>query len=426
MLGFAASVFFGSPPAPAQAPPSGPVASEKSPASPAKQVRLGEFIIVEPIQCKNLTVFPVLSKSPKNEDRYVTLEEGLKAGKVQVYEVGADAAAQSHPPTRQTARQRQARQTMPQQTRDSDNPFDAPRSQPSADVNHLMVVNRSDKPLYLMPGEIIYGGQQDRCVAQECIVSADGKAVKIEVYCVEHGRWSYRPEQETQAAIGQLAGDQNLDENQRRKLTEETTKGKFVLKAGNLSKAGRVAVQEGQGQQEVWSRVSSANAASGVQAQTGAFTANYTSQELTRQIDAYVKELEKPVAGRPQVVGALVAVNGKIESVDVFGSTPLFQKVWPKLLKSHALDAAVAAPAEKPPKDAQTATLRDAEQFFRTAMQADVKQKNEGTGGLVLMKRESAGVVSFSASEKSAAPQAAGMGGGMGGFGSLHSAGYAK
>jgi hypothetical protein len=38
----------------------------------------------------------------------------------------------------------------------------------------------------------------------------------------------------------------------------------------------------------------------------------------------------------------VVAVNGKVESLDVFQSTPQFRNLWPKLLKSYALDAAHA------------------------------------------------------------------------------------
>ena len=114
-----------------------------------------------------------------------------------------------------------------------------------------MVANRSDKPLYLMPGEIILGGKQDRCVAKECVIPVDVKPVKIDVYCVEHGRWSEGQE--------------------------------FREKAGNLGKAGRAAVQEGKAQTEVWDSVREANAASGVRPSTGAFTANYTDPTTSRK-----------------------------------------------------------------------------------------------------------------------------------------------
>ena len=57
-------------------------------------------------------------------------------------------------------------------------------------------------------------------------------------------------------------------------------------------------------------------------------------------IEPYLDHLQRPVADLEQPVGILVAINGKIESIDVFESTPLFLKLWPKLLKSYALDAA--------------------------------------------------------------------------------------
>ena len=120
-----------------------------------------------------------------------------------------------------------------------------------------------------------------------------------------------------------------------------------------------------------------------------------------------------------QVVGAIVAINGKVEAVDVFQSTPLFQKIWPKLLKSHALDAfdvAGEADAKKP------CTLSDANEFLRTAMQASVEKKSNSQGGLVVTKRDSEKVMSFSAGMGGM-----GMGGMGGGFGeSVHSSGYKK
>jgi hypothetical protein len=347
------------------------------PASGAKEVVVGDFRIVEPIRYKNLTVFPVLSTTPKEDDHYITLEEGLDGHKVVVYEIGVSPSANVNPQaapsdgSQPSEVQQQAGETM-------------------GDVNHLMVINRADRPLYLMPGEIILGGKQDRCVAKECIIPADGKPVKIDVYCVEHGRWS---------------------EGQ-----------KFEGKVGNLGKEGRAAVQQGKAQTEVWDSVQQANEASGVRPSTGAFTANYTDPKTIKWISSYTKEIEQPVAAYRQVVGTIVAVNGKIEVVDVFGSTPLFRKVWPKLLKGYALDAAVAY-RQKPDKNAKPLTLKDAEAFFRDAMESQVRDKTKGKDGLVVTKRESDRMVSFSASseKRKDAPAAKSS------FGdSVHSSGYSK
>ena len=60
-----------------------------------------------------------------------------------------------------------------------------------------MVLNTSNKPLYLMPGEVIYGGQQDRTIAKETIIPPGKKAVYLDVFCVEQGRWANRDNGET-------------------------------------------------------------------------------------------------------------------------------------------------------------------------------------------------------------------------------------
>jgi hypothetical protein len=489
-------------------------------AQPAGPVEVGEFIIGEPVQHQNLTVFPVSSKQPKHDDQYLTLDEGLKAGTVEVSEVGAQpssgrrtaprppqvdddpfsepAAALLQPPVwdpyaasaplpaqprvkakpsrreaqppRQTPRRSPAAEplagadsddpfgpplppkpaapkTAPTQTQVASDPFSAdpfaapaqpaqierqaqqvaaPRLGGGPDVNRLIVVNRSEKPLYLMPGEVIYGGQQDRTIAEETIVPADGQPVAIPVYCVEHGRWAFRPDRETLGALNLLSSSsgRKLDEQQLQKLADDAKQGKFVAPAGSLGKGARVAVQDGKGQHEVWNKVGEANAASGVRTRSGAFTANYTHPEFLKELQAYTKAVETPVAGRQQVVGAIVAIDGKPQAIDIFQSTPLFRKLWPKLLQSHALDAVSAARRGAARGKTAVCTLADAQQFLQAVMQANVEQTRQSQTGLVVTKRETRRVISFSAATE---PAPADARTGMGGFGGgLHSSGYAK
>ncbi len=269
-----------------------------------------------------------------------------------------------------------------------------------------------------MPGELIYGGKQDRCMAEEAVVPPDGKPLKINVYCVEHGRWNSRPETEAVrdlAALEQSPGE-NLDQEKLRKQTAEIQKGKFVASAGSLNKEGRVAVQEGKGQAEVWNTVGKINSAAKNSSDSGDFAAIYTRTIDPQQLQAYVKELQEKVSNHPQVVGAIVAINGKVEAVDIFQSTPLFQKIWPKLLKSHALDA-ITAPKTKTTNDC---TLEDAEKFLATAMHEGEEQKSKTQDGMIVTKRDSPSVVSFSVHEKDTAPSAQSFGG------SVHSSGYSK
>src|SRR5262249_38844150 len=50
---------------------------------------VADYVVIEPIQHQNLTIFPVLSKTPQIEDPFITLDEGLRAGTVEIREVGA-------------------------------------------------------------------------------------------------------------------------------------------------------------------------------------------------------------------------------------------------------------------------------------------------------------------------------------------------
>ncbi|HYK49828.1 MAG TPA: DUF6569 family protein, partial [Terriglobales bacterium] len=54
-------------------------------------------------------------------------------------------------------------------------------------------------------------------------------------------------------------------------------------------------------------------------------------------------------------VGVVVAVNGEVVWADLFASTQLLQKYWPKLVRSYATEAVVtrAKSAEASPRQAQ-------------------------------------------------------------------------
>jgi hypothetical protein len=62
------------------------------------------------------------------------------------------------------------------------------RSAPA--VNQLVLVNRSKRPLLLLAGELVSGGKQDRIIAKDRIVAPGAEPLPLDVFCVEHGRWS--------------------------------------------------------------------------------------------------------------------------------------------------------------------------------------------------------------------------------------------
>ncbi len=57
-------------------------------------------------------------------------------------------------------------------------------------VNTLVLVNNSSKPLLLLAGEIVTGGKQDRVIAKDRIVPVGAAPIDLSVFCIEPGRWT--------------------------------------------------------------------------------------------------------------------------------------------------------------------------------------------------------------------------------------------
>jgi hypothetical protein len=405
----------------------------------------GGFMVGTPVRYKNLTIFPVLSRAELNSDRFITLDEGLRTHKVEVLEMGARQtrsrrairdrripAAQTD--TSQGAVPRSSRQTRPNAP-STDEQTTAPNRQPELlaplnlvlvdagnestanDVNRLLVVNNSDKPLYLMLGEIIVGGSQDRAIGEEMTIAPTGKPVSIDVVCVEHGRWSIRDAGQATRVLASLDPTATAAESNSR--LADAGKNKFVLSAGSLSKETRETLQSGKGQQAVWDSVGKVNQRVGTSSASGAFTFNYSDPKVLQKLEPYLKALDETIVGQDRVVGAVVAINGKIESLDVFESTPLFRKLWPKLLKSHALDALSVSRTKGAAKRCDVA---EATAFLSNTLEGAARETKTTKGGLVVTRREAKVGVCYSASA-AAAKESQGMGGGFGG--SVHSAAYA-
>jgi hypothetical protein len=156
-----------------------------------------------------------------------------------------------------------------------------------------------------------------------------------------------------------------------------------------------------------------------VESETGAFTANYVDKDVQGQLQPYLAALVEPVARQERIVGVIVAIDGKVESVDVFESTPLFQKLWPRLLKSYALDALSSATQDSDQPAAAACTVAQARAFLETVLAGEVEGTKEHDGGLLVTRRNTSQAMSFS------------LGGGAmggGGFGGqpIHAAGFAK
>jgi hypothetical protein len=259
----------------------------------------------------------------------------------------------------------------------------------TGDVNRLTIQNRSNQDVFVQAGDIVKGGQQDRVLALDLIVPPKSGRIPIDAFCVEQGRWSRRGDEAVtafSASDNALAskdlkiaakarrsqGDvwANVSKTQEKlamnmTVTPSTTPAprRARRSAGSASGGGDVAGEGAQGalsSAPVQSlRVEDLNriASNGLtlSEQSGlASRVSPSSLQLTLEnklvkdtANDYVKDLSSIINGKRDVIGFVFAINGQINSADVYSSNALFAKLWPKMLEASAIEAMAELKAEE-------------------------------------------------------------------------------
>ncbi len=235
------------------------------------------------------------------------------------------------------------------------------------DMGQLRIDNRGNVPLFIQAGDIVKGGNQDRTLPFDMLISAHSVGTPIPALCVEQGRSFPRG-------------------------NEMSTS--FSMSSEQLPTLALKLAAHRNNQNHVWNNVKNLqtnltrNVGASVNAQQ-----SQTSLQLTlehpRVQDAIQDHLVKlaPIAqDKNDVIGYAVAINGKIHSVDVYASNAMFQKLWPKLIRAGAVEALAerrqGANVNAAAPDAETvqAFLADAEkgQAFRTNGNRTTTIRQEG------------------------------------------------
>ena len=238
---------------------------------------LTNYRISGPYTHKNLTVFLVHGKDLLPGRNFLTLQEALAQKKVRVYE--------------------------------------------TKEVNELAIRNFSNQDVYVQAGDIVRGGEQDRMISIDFIVPPRSGRMPIAAFCVESGRWSKRGEEQA----SYFGSSENAAATKELKL----------------------AAKRSASQNAVWENVSVAQAKlSKNVAEVVAVSASPTSYELSVEnakvketTAAYINALNGILRNKTDVIGYAFAINGHVNSADVYASHALFTKLWPKLLKASATEA---------------------------------------------------------------------------------------
>jgi hypothetical protein len=217
-------------------------------------------------------------------------------------------------------------------------------------VNQLAIENVSGDEVFVQAGDIVRGGQQDRTIAFDMIVGPKSGKVPLGAFCVESGRWTQRG--------GEAGGHFSKSAN--------------CLASNGLKIAARKDGAKADNQSGVWDNVGKAqmalskNLKTEVQAKESKSSLELTLEhkKVDEAVRAYLIKLQYSPQCEKDVIGYAVVINGKVNNADVYASSGLFQKLWPKLLKASAVEAVAEKNDKKfePAKvDAVKAFLADAE-----------------------------------------------------------------
>ncbi len=235
------------------------------------------YKITGPFTHKNLSLYLIQGKDKITVKNLLSLQEAMQQKKVIVYETG--------------------------------------------EVNQLMIENTSNKEIYIQSGDIVKGGKQDRVLSYDIVLPAKSGKIPISSFCVEQGRWRKR-------------GSESL-ENFGGSVDQITTRDL------------KIAVKHKANQSEVWENVSKAqeklayNASAPVRSSESGSSLQLTleNKKVQETTNEYINKLSEIIKGKNDVIGCVVAINGELNSADIYSSHLLLNKLWSKLLKASAVEA---------------------------------------------------------------------------------------
>jgi len=287
--------------------------------------------VLAPIQFKQLALFPIVLQAvnPVDKTQFITLAEGLKSKQVSVNEAKGGAT-----------------------------------------VNQVTIANHAARPLLLLAGEVILGGQQDRILGKDTVV-APGEQMQLQVFCVEHGRWSGRAQ--------------------------------FTSTGGFVEGKARAKAKFDNDQSGVWREVAKKTGALKAETPTGTYRSLATGDQGEAAVKPYREHVTRALdalSDGKQMIGFIAAINGRVSQVERFADPQLFASYRDRLLDALYVSVADVPVAEKVSLPAKA----DVTQFIHDAEAAPEEQVMDATSARTIENR---GKVKKSKLMLKAAPPAA-------------------
>jgi hypothetical protein len=275
----------------------------------------------------------------------------------------------------------------------------------TGNVNQLEVENTGESEVFIQSGDIVKGGRQDRVLTVSLIIPPRSGPLPIASFCVEQGRWSGRGREDARRFETAAASVPSREAKIAMKAPVAAPPAPAQSPAAYLQSS-----EVGRRQHEMWSDVAKIqDKLSRALAAPVAMPESRSSLQLSLENEklkdaqaAYVSALRQAGEVDADVIGYVFAVNGKLNSADLYPSNGLFRKMWPKLIAANAIEAIgdkAAAPDTALPSTADVlAFLKAAEEGKRTVQPL--------TQAMKLETREAAGALFFETRRVPAAPGA--------------------
>jgi len=237
------------------------------------------------------------------------------------------------------------------------------REKPWASVPELWLVNRSDDMVFVMDGEEVIGGKQNRMVNASFLI-APRSELMLPVTCVEHGRWH---------DVGPRFAPGEAAPSFLRMEKEEQVR--IHLRSERRPRADQGAV---------WEAIAARQREERFASPTGALN------DLYRHRAVSLAEYQRAFPYMDGAVGLAVALNGRMVGADLFDQPATAAKLWDKLVRSYAVDADMAQRHEPVARERAERLLKRVvaarwEQFPSIGLGTDLRLSGDGAIGSALL-----------------------------------------
>lgn len=227
-------------------------------------------------------------------------------------------------------------------------------------VNTLTVQNKSEHTVFLMAGDVVQGGRQDRVIAAD-IAIPPRTITDIPVFCVEQNRWNYKEND-------QIVEDHIAQQN--KKIFAFT--GYYNVASFNV----RRSVTK-RNQQEVWETVSQITSSNNATTASKAYAGLEQSEDYTHLRNQYLRFFENKFDTKSNIIGVVAVSGNEVLGADIFANPELFSKQYKALIHGYITDAITTGSEVKASEERIEFFAKELEQDYAKAP-ANAKYKYNG------------------------------------------------